>query len=186
MPKRNPNPAGIVLVVLGLVACSANEPAGNLATPKLAASIGAPASTAPTASATSSEPSPANAYIVGDRVKIGDEEFFGVSEVDLAVPGTDFFKPDAGNKWIAVLAEIEGINPDGAAYNPFFFKVRDEQGFEYNYSAFGKEPQLKSSNDLPPGQVVKGWVTFEVPESAQTFALVYTVFFNDAVEVALN
>jgi hypothetical protein len=124
--------------------------------------------------------------VVGDRIKIGEEEFFGIAEVDFAVPGTDFIKPSAGQKWIAALAEIEGINPDGASYNPFFFKVRDDQGFEYNFSAFGKQPQLQSSNDLPPGETVKGWVTFEVPETAQTFTLIYTVTFNDAVQVTLN
>jgi hypothetical protein len=185
VPKHNPIASAIV-VALFVVACSANEPAGNLSTPTPDISNPPAASVAPTDPAASSEPSPPSSYGVGDRIKIGDEEFFAVSEVDLAVPGTEFIGPAAGQKWIAALAEIEGINPDGASYNPFFFKVRDEQGFEYNYNAFGKEPQLQSSNDLQPGQTIKGWVTFEVPDTAQTFTLVYTVFFNDSVEVVLN
>lgn len=191
MSTRHRSIGGVlVLVVLtgtSLVGCSAdasNEPAGNLATPTPEASV---ASAAPT-DAASTQPSPPAAYVIGDRIQLGEEEYFGVAEVDLAVPGTDFIQPDPGNKWIAALVEIEGINPDGATYNPFFFKVRDEQGFEYDASLFGgKEPALQSSNELQPGTKIKGWVTFEVPETATTFALVYAPgFFTEPVEVALN
>lgn len=188
MPKSNRTTRWVVtLVGISLVACSANEsnePAGNLATPTPGASV---ASAAPTNTPASSQPGPPASYVVGDRIKLGEEEYFGVVEVDLAVPGNDFIQPDPGNKWIAALVEIEGINPDGATYNPFFFKVRDNEGFEYHASAFGKEPALQSSNDLQPGTKIKGWVTFEVPESATTFALVYAPgFFSEPVEVALN
>lgn len=102
------------------------------------------------------------------RLQLGTEEYFTFVEVDLAVDTTGMVsQPDAGNVLVAVLVEIEGINPDGAAYGPSFFTLRDDaQGFEYHASPFGMEPQLQSSNDLAPGDTVRGWVNFEVPEAA--------------------
>jgi hypothetical protein len=194
MSRRNLIIGGVVVVVvlaaIGASMGSQNEPAGTVGSP----SPGAAASPVPTAAGVvptdapaSVEPSPTGAYAVGDRVKLGDEEYFGVSEVDLDFPGTDLLKPEAGKLWIAALVEIEGINPDGATYNPFFFKVRDEEGFEYNFNAFGKDPQLQSGNELKPGQKVKGWMTFEVPATAKKFTLIYTPgFVGEPVEVALN
>jgi hypothetical protein len=48
-------------------------------------------------------------YKVGDRVKLGDEEYFSVTQVDPAVKATGVFKPEAGKKWVAALVQIEGI-----------------------------------------------------------------------------
>lgn len=128
-----------------------------------------------------------DAYGIGDRVRIGDQEFFVVLEVDLNVKNDGVFKPDAGNKWIAALVEIEGIDPNGASYNPFYFTLRDGDGFEYNFSAFGKDPALQSSNDLKPGKKVRGWVTFEVPKGATGLLLLYEAgFIADEVEVELD
>jgi hypothetical protein len=80
----------------------------------------------------------------------------------------------------------QGINPDGATYNPFYFKARDGDGFEYSFSAFGKDPQLKSGNDLKPGAKVQGWVTFEVPTATKSLTMIYAAgFFSDPVEVTL-
>lgn len=188
MSKRNLIIGGVVAVVvlaaIGASAGSKNEPAGGLATSKPS---GQAVSAAPTEATASSAPKPSGSYGIGDRIKLDEEEYFGVAEVDLDVPGTAVIKPAAGSKWVAALVEIEGINPDGATYNPLFFKVRDAEGFEYNFSAFGKEPQLQSSNELKPGQKVKGWVTFEVPDSDGKLTLVYLPgFIGEAVEVALN
>lgn len=181
MSKRNLIIGGVaVVVVLAAIGASAggsdNTPAGTVGTPPAGATA-QPQATAPST----------GGYKVGDRIKLGDEQYFAVVEVDPAYAGTDIFKPDADELWLAALVEIEGINPDGASYNPFYFKVRDEQGFEYNFAAFGKEPTLQSSNELKPGQKVKGWMTFEVPKTAKTLTLIYTPgFLGEPVEVALN
>jgi hypothetical protein len=148
--------------------------------------VAAVATTPAASQAPSQAPAPSGAYKVGDRVKLGDEEYFAVTQVDPAVKATGAFKPAAGKKWVAALIQIEGINPDGATYNPFYFKARDGDGFEYNFSAFGKEPKLQSGNDLKPGAKVQGWVTFEVPAETKSLTLVYAAgFFADAVEVTL-
>lgn len=195
MSKRNII-IGAVVVVVVLAAIGAasggsgNTPAGSVATPTPETAATAGGETPATSEAPADTPAaatPAGAYKVGDRIKLDDEEYFAVVEVDPAYKGTDVFKPDADKLWVATLVEIEGINPNGASYNPFYFKVRDGEGFEYNFAAFGKEPQLQSSNDLKPGQKVKGWMTFEVPKTAEKLTLVYTPgFLGEPVEVALN
>ena len=181
----------VVLVVLAAIAASGgsgNAPAGTVATQSPGAFAAAQSSGATdTPSAAPPSATSAGAYKVGDRIKVGDEEYFTVSQVVPAFPGNDVFKPAADKRWVAALVEIEGINPSGATYNPFYFKVRDEQGFEYNFAPFGKEPSLQSGNDLMPGHMVKGWMTFEVPATAKTLTLVYTPgFLGETVEVVLK
>jgi hypothetical protein len=110
---------------------------------------------------------------VGDKIRLGDSEFFTAKKV-IRWPGQQFLKPEPGNQFVAVLVEIEGIDADGASYNPFYFSVKDPDGFEYNFNAFGKEPQLQSGNQLAPGDKVTGWVTFEVPKKAKRLTLVYS------------
>lgn len=193
MSKRNII-IGVVAVVVVLAAIGAasggsgNTPAGTVApaTPGVSTAEVTPAtSDAPAETPTTA--TPAGAYKVGDRINLDDEQYFAVVQVDPAFKGDGVFKPDADKLWVATLVEIEGINPNGASYNPFYFKIRDGEGFEYNFSAFGKEPQLQSSNDLKPGQKVKGWVTFEVPKTAKNLTLVYSPgFMAEPVEVALN
>ena len=122
------------------------------------------------------------------HVEGGEVDKFEIRWVYVEVDhGDGVFKPEADKLWVAALVEIEGINPSGASYNPFFFKVRDEQGFEYNFAAFGKEPALKSGNDLKPGQKVKGWMTFEVLKTVKALTLIYTPgFLGEPVEVVLK
>lgn len=71
-----------------------------------------------------------------------------------------------------------GVDPSGASYNPFYFKVQDDGGFEYTYNPFGKGPQLAASNDLKPGKIARGWMTFEVPKAAKTLTLINTPDFT--------
>lgn len=82
----------------------------------------------------------------------------------------EYFAPDAGNKFVAVLVEYEAL-ADNVSYNPFFWTLRDSQGFSYNYYIFGKEPALDSSNELRAGRKVKGWLTFQVPVGETQFYL---------------
>ena len=177
----------VVLAAIGASAGSKNRPAGAVGTQPPAASAAASAGAASQPSSEATAQAAGASYKVGDRVKLGNEEYFGVIQVDPSYAGTSVFKPSSDKVWFAALVQVEGINPTGASYNPFYFKARDDQGFEYNFSAFGMEPTLLSSNDLKPGQIVKGWVTFEVPATTKKLTLVYTPgFFNEPVEIALN
>jgi hypothetical protein len=116
---------------------------------------------------------------VGDRVRLGDEEYITLEKAESGFT-SDFARPKAGNVNVSFLFAFEGINPSGASYNPFFFKIQDADGFAYNYSAFGKDPQLSSSNDLKPGKIARGWMTFEVPKSSKTLTISFAPGFLGA------
>lgn len=140
----------------------------------------APATEAP-AEATSP-----SVYSTGDRVRLGDEEYMTVEKAEKGYT-SDLIKPAAGNINVSFLIAFEGINPSGASYNPFYFKAKDDSGFEYTYSPFGKEPSLSSSNDLQPGKIARGWMTFEIPKSAKTMTLTYTPgFLGEPVEFSFK
>jgi hypothetical protein len=188
-----------VVVLLAAVGSAAGQSQNSPAnTPRPTSQSSSDPASSDAASAPSEAPATASAapaetdatgsgtYAIGDSVKLGDEEYFSLTDVDPA-PKVNLVEPDAGNKFVSVLVEIEGINPNGATYNPFFFTARGDDGFEYNFSAFGKEPQLKSSNDLGPGKKVKGWITFEVPVAAKHVTIVYAPgLFNEPVEIGVD
>jgi hypothetical protein len=73
-----------------------------------------------------------------------------------------------GTQYVSIHVTIEAMTP--AAYNPFFFKLKDADGAEYQaVGAFSNaKPQLSSGDALPAGQKVSGWVSFdsEAPASA--------------------
>lgn len=133
---------------------------------------------AETAEPSSTPEPPAQDATVGDRIQLGDNQYFTVKEVQIW-PGDDFIKADEGNQFVSMLVEVEGIDPEGSSYNPFFFSVKDSDGFEYNFSAFGSEPMLQSGNDLAAGDKVSGWVTFEMPTSVSEVVLTYQPDFLD-------
>lgn len=167
---------GVVVAVIVLAAIgSAAAPKNALAptSPPTASSVAAASNAAPSVDVTASASAGTAAYAVGDRVKLGDEEYITIEKAEKGFT-SDLVKPAAGNVNVSFLVAFEGINPSGASYNPFYFKVADENGFEYNYNVFGKDPQLASGNSLQPGKIVRGWMTFEIPKTIKTLTLTYT------------
>jgi hypothetical protein len=124
---------------------------------------------------------------LGTKVQVGTEQF--ITAAKTAEYKDKYLKPAKGSKYLAVLVTVEGISSEGSSYNPLYFTVRDAEGYEYNVSLIGKEPMLGASNDLAAGKTVKGWVTFEVPKTAEGLTLVYSPVMGlvaDPVEIALS
>ena len=94
-------------------------------------------------------------------------------------------KPAKGNVYVAVLVRIEAVSD--ADYSPYYTKVRDKDGFEYDWLVIPrKEPGL-GSGELAPGDSVQGWVTFEVPSaSAGSLTLVYDSLFGEQIQIPLK
>jgi hypothetical protein len=110
-------------------------------------------------------------YAVGSRIRLDYEEYITVEKAEQGFTSR-LAKPAAGKANVSLLVAFEGIKPGGATYNPLYFSIKDDRGFEYHYSAFGKEPQLGSSNSLQPGKVRRstypdgtraGWWNFKDP-----------------------
>ena len=90
-----------------------------------------------------------------------------------------------GNVYVAVLVKIEAV--EDADYSPYYAKIRDASGFEYDWHVIPrKEPSL-GSGELAPGDSVQGWVTFEVPSaSLKKLTLIYDSVFGEQIQIPLT
>lgn len=109
---------------------------------------------------------------VGDTITQGDYIITVVS-VETAQEFGDFVKVKEGNIFVATELIVESGAAAGVSVNPLYISVKDAEGFEYTSTILGKEPSLKSQNDLPAGEKMRGWVTFEVPTTATGLILTY-------------
>lgn len=111
-----------------------------------------------------------------------------VTKVEEAQAFGDFARAEAGKKLVAVEMLIESGADEGVDINPMFYaKVKDADGYEYSASLAGKEPTLKAQNNLPKGEKVRGWVTFEVPETASGLVLSYKpMTLGDAINLRVS
>ena len=85
--------------------------------------------------------------------------------VDPAPAGV--FGVDAGKRLVALDITQVGMSDGGTHYNPLLFGVQDADGYVYSSGIADAEvgPRF-GSGDLASGQIVRGWVAFELPESA--------------------
>lgn len=145
----------------------------------------APTETAAPEPTATQPPEPTAPPTVGSRVEAGDQALT-VMGVSRATKLGEFFKAGAGKVYVVVDVVIEATN-DKADYNPFYFKVKDSEGREYNVG-IGADDSLKSG-ELAAGEKVRGNVAFEVPEGATGLVLNYKpliLFDNrDAIRIAL-
>jgi hypothetical protein len=116
---------------------------------------------------------------VGDRVGQGNY-IITLANVETA-QAYGYFAADAGNIYLSVELIFESNSNTGVSVNPLYIKVKDSDGYEYTASMFGKEPSLTSQNDLPQGEKLRGWITFEIPTTAHGLILSFEpiTFLND-------
>ena len=172
----------VALVVISAVATSANKGTAT------ATATAAPAAAQPTAAA----PTAGQAATVG---KIG--QTMTLKGYQITVNGiekkdnfgtSDFTKAKDGNTFIAVDLTVastqdKGVNPNGLSAT-----LKDGNGYKYSIKPTGyKEPLFPGQNDLPAGDKVRGWVTYEVPKNATGLVLEYTPLLDSGlVRIALD
>lgn len=123
---------------------------------------------------------------VGETVKEGGY-IITLANVETAKQFGEFFQAAAGNKLIAVELLIESAASSGVNANPFYVTIKDASGYVYSSSGFGKEPALQSQNDMPIGEKIRGWVTFEIPETATNLVLIYEpLSFTDTIRIRFD
>jgi hypothetical protein len=109
-----------------------------------------------------------------------------LANVETAYTYGDFRSARAGSKFIAVELVFQSSTSTGVNVNPFFATIKEPAGYEYSPVLFGKDPSLKSQNNLPTGELVRGWVTFEVPESSSGFILTYSPFSFEGIKIRFD
>lgn len=102
-----------------------------------------------------------------------------VNQVQRADIFQPFSKAKDGNIYIALDLTIQSSKDNGVQVNALNCSLKDSQGFKYNIGVFGKDPALASQNDLPRGDKIRGWVTFEVPKTASGLTFEYRTLLGD-------
>jgi hypothetical protein len=94
---------------------------------------------------------------------------------------------DSANELIAIDFTLQSTADKEVGAYLSRARLRDSDGFEYEATSFGKDPTLKSQNDVPSGQKRRGWVTFEIPKTAKGLVFAYeAVPFKPAAETLLG
>ncbi len=123
-------------------------------------------------------------YKIGDKVELGDYivEVAAIEDVS----ATDMWKPDKGNKFVAIEVVYENISDEPAPYNVYDWTLFDSDSYSYQPAISIKEPTL-NSGDLNSGKKVRGWITFEVPEESSKYSVQFNPNWlsNENVEIVL-
>ncbi len=140
---------------------------------------------APVATETAPAPTQASLAQIGQPVT-QDGYRLTVTNIETAT-SYGYFSADPGKQFLSVELLIESGAPSGVNVNPFYVSIKDLNGYTYNTSVFGKDPSLASQNDLPQGEIARGWITFEVPTDAHGFVLTYEpIAFGNTVRIRVD
>lgn len=113
-------------------------------------------------------------YAVGETVKISNVQVV-INEVK-EVPGTEYYKPEPGNRFISADLTVENLGSvDYTVSSMMLFTLKDSTGQEYSISISGIVASGGQSLDgtIVPGDKLRGLLVFEVPVGASGFVLVF-------------
>lgn len=118
------------------------------------------------------QPPPAQEkFKIGETVRMGNLQFtLNGARFD---DGDDFFKPDAGTKWIVLDCTIENVGQEPTAISSLLmFSLYDAENYSKDL-AFG--PNLKGSLDgeLGAGRRMAGEIAYEVGEAEQSWEFIF-------------
>lgn len=160
--------------VMGPQTPSSTQPVAVVADPTEASAAppAAPEAPAvPTDVPPTTAPEPPAAGVVGEPREAGGVQLT-VTAVTRAPELGQFQKAEDGNEYVLAEVIIATIGRDAAPYNPFYFKVKDADGYEYTVALNTGDRALKSG-ELSQGDTVRGIVAFEVPIGATGLILSY-------------
>lgn len=113
-------------------------------------------------------------YAVGEIVKVDDVQIV-INEVK-EVPGTQYFAPDEGNRFISVDLTIENLGSDDFIVSSLMlFALKDDTGQEYSISISGIAASDGKSPDgtIIPGDKLRGQLVYEIPVDASGLVLIF-------------
>ena len=93
---------------------------------------------------------------------------------------------DAGKRLVALDITQVGMSDETDSYNALNFAVQDAEGYVYDPASSDADvdPSL-GAGELAFGQIVRGWVVIEVPETARLVSvLVAAEVFGSRVTIA--
>ena len=127
------------------------------------------------------EPTP---VAIGATVEAGGSSYT-LNEIRDPAPA-GIFGVDAGKRLVALDITQVGMSDESDSYNALYFPVQDAEGYVYGpeFSDADVGPSL-GSGELAFGQIVRGWVVIEVPETTRLVSvLVEAEVFGSRVTIA--
>lgn len=98
---------------------------------------------------------------------------------DPATPGM-FYEPQPGTRLVAVEIIVSNAGAETVSVNPLYTSLVDADGFLYEAELAARDGQIDAL-DLAPGERVRGWVAFTIPESAQPAGIRYATPLSDNI-----
>ena len=121
---------------------------------------------------------------IGTTVEAGGSSYT-LNEVRDPAPA-GIFGVDAGKRLVALDITQAGMSDESDSYNALYFAVQDTEGYVYDPAFSDADVGLSlGSGELEFGQIVRGWVVIEVPETARLVSvLVEAEVFGSRVTIA--
>jgi serine/threonine-protein kinase len=82
-------------------------------------------------------------------------------------------KAGAGKKFVALELTFESLSSQGININRNGATLKDSESIRYEATGRAREPELVFISNLPKGTKVRGWVTFEIPQTANGLTFEY-------------
>lgn len=170
----------IFLVSIGLmffVSCG-SVPAAQVVTRAAATNVSSASTSPPTTEPTAVPPTAAltpdtsnKVWNIGDRIEDQDMALSVLSAEQKSAVGT-IFTAKEGNVYVVLDVLIENTGTEKIPYNLLYFKIKDQEGFEYDTKITDDEKAL-GSGELAAGEKVRGHVVFEVKQGLTDLVMQY-------------
>lgn len=118
---------------------------------------------------------------LGETVERDGYSLTAESVEDPTTPGT-LYTPEEGKKLLAVQIVVGNESDKVISVNPLNTFLVDTDGYVYTAELGGRDGQINTT-DLSPGERVRGWVAFEVPEGATPESVRYRISGTPLVEL---
>jgi hypothetical protein len=112
----------------------------------------------------------------------------GLTAVTLEDPATPgmFYEAQPGTRLVAVEITVSNAGAEAVSVNPLYTSLVDADGFVYEAELAARDGQIDTL-DLAPGERVRGWVAFTIPEGAQPAGIRWgTPLSGDILQVSVQ
>lgn len=180
--------AALPIMVAG-IACGASSPTQapvvSTATSETQPAEVEEQTTAPQAPTEPPAASAQPADFLGDTAYGSGYSLTAVGVEDPAKPGI-LYQPSTGQRLVAVDVIVGNVSGDPLGVNPLNAVLIDQEGFTYQAELAGRDGQI-ATVDAFPGERVRGWIAFEIPEAAVVSRLRHSPGFlsSEFIEVGL-
>jgi len=99
------------------------------------------------------------------------------------------FTPSTGNVYLVIDISIQNVLNKDLQYSQLYMKLKDSENREYGISLAGSglTGNLPGGGTLRPGEVVRGYVVFEIPREARESVFKYEDLFSDIrIDISLG